>query len=258
MPGLPRNSRPPHPATIQRAEAPHPARIVQSKATPAPSAPRGPHAAKGAVLQRQVALDALQAMCTTLFGSYTKAVEFQAMSIDNTVTIAGNKYTGGVAALEADIPDWNGPKTTTMLGATVLGDTGVTKGREIKTATDATAAATKNTKAGVILLLNDLEAGGNNLHAEQKLLHVVAERMRIERPFGMNVRIAGRNPPCDSCREVLVAFSKAYYDCGYGTLTYDTTRGQARGPAQLDLATLYPDAEFRFGDFVGQYTRALG
>jgi len=211
------------------------------------------------VIQRQVAINALQAMCTTLFGSYTKAVEFQAMSIDKTVTIAGNKYTGGgVAALAVDIPDWNDEKTTTMLGTTVLEDTGVTKGRHIKTAADATAAAEKNTKAGVILLLNDIEAGGNNLHAEQKLLHVVAERMRIERPFGMNVHIAGRNPPCDSCREVLDAFSTAYAECGYGTLTYDRTRGQARGPAQLDLATLYPGAEFRFGEFIGQYTRALG
>ncbi|MDI1483461.1 hypothetical protein [Polyangium sp. y55x31] len=259
MPGLPGPSRPPHPATIQRATAPHPARIVQSKTTLPQAGPRAPHAAKGrGVVQRQVALDVLHAMCTTLFGSYTKAVEFQAMSIDDTVTIAGNKYSGGVATLAVDFPDWNAIKTTAMLGATVLGDTGVTKGKDIKTATDATAAAVKNTKAGVILLLDDTEAGGNQLHAEQKLLHVLAERMRIERPFGMSVRIAGRNPPCDSCREVLDAFSKAYEDCGYGTLDYDRSPGQARGPAQLDLAALYPDAEFRFGDFVGQYTRELG
>ena len=82
--------------------------------------------------------------------------------------------------------------------------------------------------------------------------------MLAKRYFGSRVIVAGRNPPCGSCKRVLGAFAKAYSNCGYGELEYDTTAGQARDVAKLNLAGLYPNEEFRFGDFVAEYTRLLG
>lgn len=210
------------------------------------------------MVQRITEVAALQAMCTTLLASYQNAVEFQAMSIDRTVMIAANRSQGGMAALLVDYGDWNVQQTTAMLGVAVVADTGVQRGREIKTAADAASGAGKLDAQGVILLKDDADGGGNNLHAEQKLLHVLAETMRAKRFFGTRVVIAGRNPPCGTCRRVLDAFARAYNDGMYGELEYDKTNGQARDVPKLNLSALYPDEEFRFGDFVAEYTRRLG
>lgn len=211
----------------------------------------------GGVLQRQVELTGLHDMCANLVGSYPGAVEFQAMSIEETVIVAGNKSSGGVAALVGDVKSWDTTKTTQIIGATVMQDTGVTKGKDIKRAADTAAAAGKQDAGGLVILQNDVDGGGDALHAEQKLLHMLADLMQAQRFFGVRVVVAGRNPPCGSCRAVLDAFAEAYEECMYGQLVYDKTPGQSRNVKKLDLASLYPGAESRFEDFVKAYTKAL-
>lgn len=209
---------------------------------------------EGVVIQRAPTLLELKTFSTTARTNSGSSVEVQAMSVKDAVVLTANSsvstdnFHDNMQLLTSD----------TFLGLVPEGirtHTGLTKPKELKKALTLELAAEKAFSRGTIIL----RGGQAELHAEQGLLIVLAHMMKANEPHPLgDVIIGGRNPPCGSCREVLDAFAGAYSNWGYGTLTYDTNKGQERCRARLNLRTLFRSPGWgRFSNFCKQYTRDM-
>ncbi len=115
-------------------------------------------------------------------------------------------------------------------------------------------AATKlKTKDNSLIILR---GGEGELHAEQRLLLVVAYLLR-DNVIPQTIHVWGAKPPCGSCKSVLKAFNQAFNNCFDGVILFSGVAGQNRAVNRLSLHGIFGNPPGEFGRFVNMYETEL-
>ncbi len=172
------------------------------------------------------------------------ATEVQGLHVDGSVAMTANRPAAMQAISEEQLSTLLPPLS--RYGPAV---------QNIKSAVSEQSCATKlAAKDGSLVILG---AGGGDLHAEQRLLLVLAYMLQTNQ-VPQTIHVWGAKPPCGTCRAVLTAFNNALNNVYDKAILFSGAEGQDRSRTSLSLRGVFGNSVGDFGIFVAQYESGLG
>ena len=200
-----------------------------------------PPPARSGVIQRLRGVDLAEASTLALgYAGVKAATEVQGLHVDGSIAMTANqpKAMDGISVSQLEellVPlSRFGPKVTTLKGAVTEGSC-------------ATKLAAKDHS---LVILNAATVGGE-LHAEQRLLIVLAYMLKASQ-VPQTIHVWGAKPPCTTCRGVLQAFNKALNNVYEKTIIFSGEKGEHLTTA-VSLQAIFGDPGGDFGRFIAQY-----